>query len=94
MAAMIHLGALVPQMTSASDTHYPWLVDSADIIEGPKLSIKGGAMAVPDGPGLGVTLDRDKVARAHEVFEKSGMRRRNDAPLMRKLDPTWTGGLL
>jgi glucarate dehydratase len=94
MAAMIHLGAVVPQLTAASDTHYPWLVEAADIIEGPKLPIRGGMMAVPEGPGLGVSLDRDKVARAHEVYEKSGMRRRNDAPLMRRLDPSWTGDLL
>ena len=94
MAAMIHLGATLPQLTSASDTHYPWLVDGADIIEGPRLPIAAGRMAVPAGPGLGVTLDRDKVARAHEVYQKSGMRGREDAPLMRRLDPSWTGGPL
>ena len=64
MAAMIHLGAVVPQLTMASDTHYPWLVEGTDIIDGPKLAIEGGRMAIPKGPGLGVTLDRDKVARA------------------------------
>jgi glucarate dehydratase len=51
-------------------------------------------MAVPKGPGLGVALDHDKVARAHEVYSKCGMRGRDDAPLMRRLDPSWTGGLL
>jgi glucarate dehydratase len=94
MAAMIHLAAALPQLTSASDTHYPWLPDDADLIEGPKLPIKNGTMAVPTGPGLGVTLDRDKLARAHEIYEKCGMRRRDDASLMRKLEPGWTGGLL
>ena len=78
----------------ASDTHYPWLPDDADIIEGPKLPLRGGTMAVPAAPGLGVTLDRDKLARAREVYEKCGMRRRDDATLMRKLEPGWTGGLL
>ena len=34
-------------------------------------------MAVPAGPGLGVTLDRDKLARAHEVYQKCGMRGRD-----------------
>ena len=29
MAAMIHLGAVVPQLTYASDTHYPWLVEGS-----------------------------------------------------------------
>jgi glucarate dehydratase len=94
MAAMIHVAATVPQLTMASDTHYPWLVEDADIIEGPKLPIVDGRMAVPRRPGLGVALDHDKVARAHEVFEKCGMRGRDDGPLMRRLEPSWTGGLL
>ena len=94
MAAMVHLAAAIPQLTSASDTHYPWLPDDADIIEGPKLAIKDGAMTLPEGPGLGVALDRDKLARANEVYRKTDMRQRDDATLMRKLEPGWTGGLL
>jgi glucarate dehydratase len=94
MAAMIQLAAAIPQLTAASDTHYPWLPEDADILDGPRLSIQGGTMAVPQGPGLGVALDRDKLARAHEVYTKCGMRRRDDATLMRKLEPGWTGGLL
>ena len=94
MAAMIHLAASLPQLTCAGDTHYPWLPDDADIIEGPKLPIRDGAIAVPAGPGLGVSLDRDKLARAHEVYRKTPMRQRDDGTLMRKLEPGWTGGLL
>ena len=94
MAAMIHLGATMPQLTCASDTHYPWLPDDADLIDGPKLAIKDGKMAVPTGPGLGVSLDRDKLAKAHETLKKSGMTGRDDRPLMRRLEPGWTGGLL
>ncbi|HZW31969.1 MAG TPA: enolase C-terminal domain-like protein [Isosphaeraceae bacterium] len=94
MAAMIHLAASIPELTLASDTHYPWLVEGFDIIEGTPLAIHKGAMAVPAGPGLGVTLDRDKLARAHEVYQKSGMRRRDDRSLMRQLEPNWTGELL
>ena len=63
MAAMIHLAASIPQLTSASDTHYPWLADDADILNGPKLTIKDGKMSIPVGPGLGVRLDPDKLAR-------------------------------
>ncbi|GAC1474520.1 MAG: glucarate dehydratase family protein [Isosphaeraceae bacterium] len=94
MAAMIHLAAAIPQLTTASDTHYPWLPDDADILDGPRLPITGGMMAVPTGPGLGVSLDRDKLARAHEVAIRCRMRHRDDASLMRKLQPGWTGGLL
>src|SRR5262249_18645993 len=94
MAAMIHLAASIPELTLASDTHYPWLVEGFDIIEGPALAIRKGSMAVPPGAGLGVTLHRDKLARAHEVYQKCGMRRRDDRSLMRQLEPNWTGELL
>jgi glucarate dehydratase len=94
MAAMIHLAAVIPELTLASDTHYPWLVEAADIIEGPRLTIRDGSMQVPSGPGLGVTLDRDKLARAHEVYQKCKMTRRDDRSLMRRLVPDWKGELL
>ena len=90
MAAMIHLAASIPQLTMASDTHYPWLIDGTDIIEGPRLPIKNGQMSIPSGPGLGVSIDRDRLARANETFTRSGMSGRNDAALMRRLEPGWT----
>ena len=92
MAAMIHVGAVCPQLTLASDTHYPWLIDGADILEGPNLPIKGGMMKVPDGPGVGVRLDLDKVAKAHEVYRKCGMRDRDDATTMRMIEPGYERG--
>src|SRR5262245_284013 len=94
MAAMIHVGALVPQLTYASDTHYPWLVDGADIIQVPKLKIEGGFMEVPKAAGLGVELDRDKLSKAHEVYQKCGMRRRDDATTMRRFEPGWQRTML
>ncbi|MGE3806856.1 MAG: enolase C-terminal domain-like protein [Gemmataceae bacterium] len=89
MAAMIHVGAVCPQLTVASDTHYPWLIEGADIIEGKKLPIVGGKMKVPSGPGLGVALDGDRLARAHETWQKCGMRDRDDAGTMRMVEPGW-----
>jgi glucarate dehydratase len=89
MAAMIHVAALVPELTVASDTHYPWLVESAEIIAGGKLPIVNGRMKVPAGPGLGVTLDKDKLAQAHEIYNKCGMRERDDATTMRMVEPGW-----
>jgi glucarate dehydratase len=94
MAAMIHLAASIPELTMASDTHYPWLVKGTDIIDGPELPITSGTMAVPAGAGLGVNLDHDKLARAHETYAKCGMRGRDDRALMRRLEPGWTGELL
>ncbi len=89
MAAMIHLGAVVPQLTYASDTHYVWLPEGHDLIVGPNLRISEGHMSVPDGPGVGVELDRAKLGVAHERYLRSGMRTRNDAKMMLRFDPSW-----
>ena len=71
-AAMIHLAATVPNLIAAPDSHYHHLRD--DIIEGGKLPyLAGGRMAVPDAPGLGVRLDRDKLAKYHELSKKREM---------------------
>jgi len=89
MAAMAHVAAIVPQLSLASDTHYPWLADGHDVISGGKLDIVDGAVAVPRGIGLGVELDRDRVSRAHELWLRSGMRRRDDAATMQRFVPGW-----
>ena len=87
MAAMIHVGAVCKQLTVASDTHYPWLPEGFDLIKGGKLPIRGGRMKVPEGPGLGVELDLDALARAAEIYRKCGMKERDDAGTMRLIDP-------
>jgi glucarate dehydratase len=70
LATMLHLGAVVPNLGYAADAHYHHLVD--DVIEGGKLVYRNGAIRVPDAPGLGVTLDRDKLTRYHELFRELG----------------------
>lgn len=94
MAAMIHVGAVCKQLTVASDTHYPWLPEKYDLIKGGKLPIRGGRMRVPEGPGLGVELDLDAVARANEVYRKCGMKDRDDAGTMRMIDPDFRADVL
>ncbi|WP_293855430.1 glucarate dehydratase family protein [uncultured Alsobacter sp.] len=88
LAAMTHVGATIPNLTYASDTHYPWQED--EVIEGGKLAIEGGCVEPPKGPGLGVTLDRKALARLHQNFLDCGIRKRDDAAEMRKYDPTWS----
>jgi glucarate dehydratase len=46
-------------------------------------------MSIPAGPGLGVRLDRDRLARAHEAYQKCGMRDRDDGDTMRRFEPGW-----
>jgi glucarate dehydratase len=68
-SAMLHLAATTPYITYAIDSHYHDQVD--DLITAPFV-YEGGCMRVPDGPGLGVELDRDKLARYHAAYEKEG----------------------
>lgn len=70
LATMLHLGAVLPNLDHAADAHYHHLRD--DVIAGGKMSYVDGAIAVPDGPGLGVRLDRDKVARYAELYRELG----------------------
>ena len=70
LATMLHLGAVVPNLSFAADAHYHHLVD--DIIEGGKLQYEDGAIRVPDGPGLGVRLDRNKLAKYEELYRELG----------------------
>jgi glucarate dehydratase len=70
LATMLHLGAVLPNLTFAADAHYHHLVD--DVITGGKLEYQGGAIRVPDGPGLGVQLDRDKIEKYAAAYRRLG----------------------
>jgi len=59
-AAVVHIAASSPSFTLACDTLYHALED--DVLDVP-LSITDGAIDVPSLPGLGIQVDRDKVAR-------------------------------
>lgn len=84
LATMLHLGALLPNLSFAADAHYHHLAD--DVIEGGPLRYEGGSIAVPAGPGLGVRLDREKLARYHELFLRLGPYPYDQDPLR----PGWT----
>src|SRR5262247_246494 len=70
LATMLHLGAVIPNLSFAADAHYHHLVD--DVIVGGKLEYCHGSLPVPNGPGLGVSLDRDKLGEYHELFLRLG----------------------
>lgn len=70
LATMLHLGAMLPNLRFAADAHYHHLTD--DVIAGGKMRYEGGEIAVPDGPGLGVDLDREKVATYAELYRRLG----------------------
>jgi glucarate dehydratase len=70
LATMLHLGAVIPNLSFAADAHYHHLKD--DIIEGGLLPYEGGAIRVPEGPGLGVRLNREKLREYHELYQRLG----------------------
>jgi glucarate dehydratase len=84
LATMLHLGAVVPNLSFSADAHYHHLVD--DVIVGGKMCYCGGTMPVPTGPGLGVQLDRDRLAEYHEMFKRLGSYPYDQDPLR----PGWT----
>jgi glucarate dehydratase len=87
LAAMVHVAAAVPELTYACDTHYPWQTD--EVIVGGKIRIENGEVAVPTGPGLGVELDRDALARLNEQYRRAGLSLRDDVTEIRKTIPDW-----
>jgi glucarate dehydratase len=87
LAAMVHLGAAIPNFKYALDTHYPWQSD--EVIKGGRTKFENGAVAVPTGPGLGVELDRKELERLHQNYLKCGLSKRNDEIEMQKVQPGW-----
>jgi glucarate dehydratase len=84
LATMLHLGAVIGNLSFAADAHYHHLTD--DIIEGGKFKYEEGSIAVPAAPGLGVRLDRDKLAQYAELYKRLGSYPYDQDPLR----PGWT----
>jgi len=70
LATMLHLGAVLSNLSFAADAHYHHLVD--DIIEGGLMRYEGGSIAVPEAPGLGVRLNPDKLRQYAELYKELG----------------------
>jgi glucarate dehydratase len=84
LASMLHLGAVLPNLSFAADAHYHHLTD--DIIAGGLMRYENGSIAVPSGPGLGVSLNRDKLEEYSELFKRLGSYPYDIDPLR----PSWS----
>ncbi len=69
-AAYLHLSAALDHVRGASQTLLRWYGD--DVIEGGPFVPNGGVVRVPEGPGLGVTLDPVALQRCHERYLAEG----------------------
>ena len=87
LAMFTHVGAAAPGKVTAIDTHWIWQ-DGQRLTKEP-LQIKGGHVAVPKKPGLGVELDMAEVEKAHQMYLQHGLGARDDAASMQFLIPNW-----
>lgn len=69
-AAYLHMSAAMPWITEPSQSLFRWQI--GDVIEGGPFRQKNNVVAVPDGDGLGVALDRKELKRWHEHFLANG----------------------
>jgi glucarate dehydratase len=88
LAMFTHVGAAAPGKVTAIDTHWIWQ-DGQALTKEP-LQIKGGRIAVPDRPGLGIEIDRSAIEAAHSLYKQHGHGARDDAIAMQYLIPGWT----
>jgi len=86
LATMLHLGAVIPNLSFAADAHYHHLLD--DVIEGGKFEYQDGSIAVPTAPGLGVRLDREKLGEYSELYKRLGSYGYDQDPLRPGWAPT------
>src|SRR6266542_2991531 len=86
LATMLHLGAVIPNLSFAADAHYHHLLD--DVIEGGKFEYQNGSIAVPTTPGLGVRLDRKKLGQYSELYKRLGPYAYDQDPLRPGWAPT------
>jgi glucarate dehydratase len=88
LAMFTQVAAAAPGEITAIDTHWIWQ-DGQNLTSNP-LRITDGAIAMTDRPGLGVDLDHDALAAAHELYLAEGLGARDDAAAMQYLVPGWT----
>lgn len=88
LAMFTQVAAAAPGDITAIDTHWIWQ-DGQRITKEP-YRIVDGYLDVPAAPGLGVELDEERVAAAHELYLAEGLGARDDAAAMQYLIPGWT----
>jgi glucarate dehydratase len=87
LAMFTHVGAAAPEPITALDTHWIWQ-DGQRLTREP-LQIHDGHITVPTRPGLGVELDLDALAAAHDLYLGHRLGGRDDTIAMQYLIPGW-----
>jgi len=69
MTAFTHLAVTLPNMIGPNQQMYDWY--EKDYLTEP-VAFKDGKLLPPEGPGLGVELDREVVAELHQNYKRNG----------------------
>ncbi len=88
LAMFTHVAAAAPGKVTAIDTHWIWQ-DGQRLTKEP-FRIANGAIELPQRPGLGVEIDRERIEAAHDLYQKVGLGERDDQAAMQYLAPGWT----
>jgi glucarate dehydratase len=88
LAMMAHVGAAVPGNPTAVDTHWIWQEGIERLTANPH-KIEDGHLTVTDAPGLGITVDREQILKAHAIYKENALGARDDAIGMQYLIPGW-----
>lgn len=67
--ACLHAAATIPNLTTGCQTYATMLAD--DIVNEETRTFEEGCLVVPNRPGIGVTLNYDKVEKYNEMYLKS-----------------------
>lgn len=87
LTTFAHVAAAAPGKPTALDTHWIWQ-DGQNLLEDAP-QIKDGYLEVPDRPGLGVTLNMERVMEANRLYNQMENHDRDDAMAMQYLIPGW-----
>ncbi len=87
LAMFTQVAAAAPGAVTAIDTHWIWQ-DGQRLTKEP-LQIRGGQIAVPASPGLGIQADMAQIEAAHQRYEKMGLGARDDVAAVQFLIPGW-----
>jgi glucarate dehydratase len=90
LAAMTHLASATLNLDYACDTHWPWKRRDEDVIVDGALTWANGGLNVPAKPGLGIELDREKLAHLHKQYLDCGLTKRDDTTYMQKFQPNFS----
>ena len=87
LAAMLHVAAATPNLSHDCDTHRMWT--GHDVVEGKEIEFKEGRLAVPRGPGLGVSLNHEALQQLHTLYLENAVRDRDDTEEIRRYIPDY-----